>query len=148
MVAKRRDSRYEPGQRSGAWQKMRVNQGQEFVIAGYTVAAKNFDALVFGYYDGAKLMYAGQTRNGFTHSSREQLFKRFGALMTEKCPFANLPEAKGGRWGEGLTAEKMKDCQCRMPDYAVCILGDPILEASGRGCASMALILMRHSPWC
>ena len=38
LVAKRRDSRYEPGQRSGAWQKMRVNQGQEFVIAGYTPA--------------------------------------------------------------------------------------------------------------
>jgi ATP-dependent DNA ligase len=36
LVAKRLDSRYEPGQRSGAWQKMRVNQGQEFVIAGYT----------------------------------------------------------------------------------------------------------------
>lgn len=37
---------------------------------------------------------------------------------------------------------------CRMPDYAVCILGNPILEASARSCASMALILIRHSPWC
>src|SRR5579862_5143302 len=34
LVAKRRDSKYEPGMRSGAWQKMRVNQGQELVIAG------------------------------------------------------------------------------------------------------------------
>jgi bifunctional non-homologous end joining protein LigD len=34
LVAKRRDSRYEAGLRSGAWQKMRVNQGQEFVIGG------------------------------------------------------------------------------------------------------------------
>jgi ATP-dependent DNA ligase len=48
LVAKRRDSRYEPGLRSGAWQKMRVNQGQEFVIGGYTVGSKTFDALVFG----------------------------------------------------------------------------------------------------
>jgi ATP-dependent DNA ligase len=39
LVAKRRDSKYEPGVRSGAWQKMRVNQGQEFVIAGYTPSA-------------------------------------------------------------------------------------------------------------
>src|SRR5215469_4209074 len=31
LVAKHRDSKYEPGQRSGAWQKMRVNKGQEFV---------------------------------------------------------------------------------------------------------------------
>jgi len=36
LVAKRSDHRYEPGMRSGAWQKMRVNQGQEFVIGGYT----------------------------------------------------------------------------------------------------------------
>jgi bifunctional non-homologous end joining protein LigD len=28
LVAKRLDSRYEPGQRCGAWQKMRINQGQ------------------------------------------------------------------------------------------------------------------------
>jgi ATP-dependent DNA ligase len=34
LIAKRRDSVYEPGQRSGAWRKMRVNQGQEFVIGG------------------------------------------------------------------------------------------------------------------
>jgi bifunctional non-homologous end joining protein LigD len=34
LVAKRLDSRYEAGLRSGAWQKMRVNRGQEFVIGG------------------------------------------------------------------------------------------------------------------
>jgi ATP-dependent DNA ligase len=71
LVAKRRDSRYEPGQRSSAWQKMRVNRGQAFVIAGYTPSERNFDAIVFGYYDGGKLMYSGRTRNGFTPASRE-----------------------------------------------------------------------------
>lgn len=48
LVAKRRKSRYEPGQRSGAWQKMRINRGQEFVIGGYTPSGSNFDALIFG----------------------------------------------------------------------------------------------------
>ncbi len=43
---------------------MRVNQGQEFVIAGYTLSPKNFDAIIFGYYDGPKLMYVARTRNG------------------------------------------------------------------------------------
>ena len=90
---------------------MRVNREQSFVIGGYTPASRNFDALVFGYYEGGKLMYAGRTRSGFTPSSRAQLFKRFATLATETCPFANLPEAKGGRWGEGLTAEKMKECR-------------------------------------
>ena len=37
LIAKRRNSRYEPGLRSGAWQKMRINRGQEFVIGGYTI---------------------------------------------------------------------------------------------------------------
>jgi len=115
LVAKRRDICYEPGQGSGAWQKMRVNRGQTFVIAGYTLAPKNFDAVVFGYYDGGKLMYAGRTRSGFTPSSRDRLFKLFQPLAAEKCSFANLPEARGGRWGEGLTAEKMKDCRWLKP---------------------------------
>jgi len=50
LVAKRRDSRYEPGLRSGTWQKMRINAGQELVIAGYTPSPKKFDALVIDYY--------------------------------------------------------------------------------------------------
>lgn len=111
LVAKRRDSPYEPGQRSGVWQKLRVNRGQEFVIGGYTVASKNFDAVIFGYYDGGKVVYAGRTRSGFTPSVRDQLFKRLAGLAAKECPFANLPEARGGRWGEGLTADKMKGCR-------------------------------------
>jgi DNA ligase D-like protein (predicted ligase) len=115
LVAKRRDSRYEPGQRSGAWQKMRLNQGQEFVIAGYTPSAKNFDALVFGYYRGADLIYVARTRNGFTPASREQLYRRFRGLELADCPFVNLPEARSGRWGQGLTAEKMQECRWLKP---------------------------------
>jgi DNA ligase D-like protein (predicted ligase) len=115
IVAKRLDSRYEPGQRSGTWQKMRVNRGQEFVIGGYTVGGRTFDALVFGYYDGDRLTYAARTRNGFTPSLREDLMRRFRGLETAICPFANLPEARAGRWGEGLTAAKMKDCRWLTP---------------------------------
>jgi bifunctional non-homologous end joining protein LigD len=115
LVAKRRDSRYEPGLRSGAWMKMRVNRGQEFVIGGYTVGTKTFDALVFGYYEGDRLIYAARTRNGFTPVVREQLFKKFRGLAVNECPFANLPEPKSGRWGAGLTAAKMKDCRWLKP---------------------------------
>jgi bifunctional non-homologous end joining protein LigD len=115
LVAKRKNSRYESGQRSGAWQKMRVNQGQEFVIAGYTRAPRAFDALVFGYYQDGQLLYVARTRNGFTPASREELFKRFKGLETPRCPFVNLPEKHSGRWGQGLTAEKMADCTWLMP---------------------------------
>lgn len=110
LVAKRRNSVYEPGLRSGAWMKMRVNRGQEFVIGGYTRGTKTFDALVFGYYDGNRLIYAARTRNGFTPVTRAQLFKKFKGLEIAECPFANLPEAKSGRWGQGLTKSKMAEC--------------------------------------
>jgi ATP-dependent DNA ligase len=87
LVAKRRNSIYETGQRSGAWLKMRVNRGQEFVIGGYTPAAKAFDALIFGYYERDKLLYVARTRNGFTPATREQLFKRFRALDLRPYPY-------------------------------------------------------------
>ena len=94
---------------------MRVNKGQEFVIGGYTPSPKNFDALIFGYYEGNKLIYVARTRNGFTPSLREQLFKRFRGLHISECPFSNLPESRLGRWGQGLTAAKMKECRWLTP---------------------------------
>jgi ATP-dependent DNA ligase len=115
LVGKQRDSRYESGERSGAWMKMRVNEGQEFVIGGYTVGGRAFDALVFGYYEGEDLIYVARTRNGFTPAGRDQLMKKFRGLEIPKCPFANLPEARSGRWGQGLTAAKMKDCRWLKP---------------------------------
>jgi ATP-dependent DNA ligase len=110
LVAKRRTSRYESGLRSGAWMKMRVNRGQEFVIGSYTRGTTTLDALIFGYYEGDGLIYVARTRNGFTPATRLQVFKRFKGLEIKECPFVNLPEPKGGRWGQGLTAAKMKEC--------------------------------------
>ena len=115
LVAKRRGTRYEPGRRSGAWMKMRVDRGQEFVIGGYTLGTKTFDAIVFGYYEGSKLIYASRTRNGFTPAARAALYKKFAALEIEKCPFANLPEERSGRWGQGLTKAKMAECRWLKP---------------------------------
>ena len=96
LVAKRGNSKYEPGQRSGAWQKMRVNQGREFVIAGYTPSPKNFDALVIGYYEGSKLMYAARTRNGFTPASTRRAFQEAQAAGDLGVPFRE-PAGEEGR---------------------------------------------------
>ena len=116
LIAKRADSAYESGDRSGAWLKMRIHQGQEFVIGGYTVGASTFDALVLGYYENGKLLYASRTRNGFTPAIRQQLLKKMKPLEIPECPFANLPEVGGGRWGVGLTATKMKECRWLKPE--------------------------------
>jgi bifunctional non-homologous end joining protein LigD len=115
IVAKRRESFYEPGVRSGAWQKVRTNQGQEFVIGGYTVAVGTFDALILGYFDGPQLIYVGRTRSGFTPKTRADLFRKFKKLARATCPFANLPESRSGRWGQGLTEAKMADCRWIKP---------------------------------
>lgn len=121
IIAKRRDTLYQPGKRSAAWVKMRVNQGQELVIGGYVSAPRNFDSIVVGYYEGQQLFYAARVRNGFTPASREALFKRFRGLERESCPFQNLPESGKGRWGEGMTAEDMSKCRWLDPSLVAAI---------------------------
>jgi len=108
VVAKRRDSRYEPGKRSGAWQKFKVKHRQEFVIGGYKPENRNFQSLVVGYYEDRKLRFAGRVRAGFTAAQRATLFELLRPLTVEKCPFADLPTGKTSHWGEGVTEEDMK----------------------------------------
>ena len=110
VVAKRRDSRYEAGKRSGSWTKYRLNTGQELVIGGYIPGAHGVDAIIVGYYRGEDLIYVARVRNGFVPASRRQIFARLKPLLIPKCPFTNLPEAHKGRWGEGLTAADMEQC--------------------------------------
>jgi DNA ligase D-like protein (predicted ligase) len=113
IVAKRRDSLYESGKRSGAWVKYKVNRGQEFVIGGYT-PGNPFDALIVGYYEGGKLLYAAKVRNGFVPLVRREVERKFKGLEVNTCPFANLPEKK--RTLSALTKEEMKNCIWLKPD--------------------------------
>ena len=70
VIAKRKDSLYQPGRRTGAWVKYRINRGQEFVIGGYFPGPHGFDSIIVGYYEGKNLMYVARTRNGFVPASR------------------------------------------------------------------------------
>jgi bifunctional non-homologous end joining protein LigD len=60
-------------------------------------------------------MHAARTHAGFTPALRVALMKRFQGLEIKDCPFANLPESKEGRWGQGLTAAKMNQCRWLKP---------------------------------
>jgi len=113
ILAKRKDSLYEPGKRSGAWLKYRINRGQEFVIGGYT-PDHPFDALIVGYYERDKLFYAAKVRNGFVPQVRRDVYRKFKDLETDTCPFANLPEKKRTMWA--LTREEMKNCVWLKPE--------------------------------
>ena len=109
LIAKKRDSRYEPGQRSGAWVKFKWGYEQEFVIGGYTDPEGSrpyFGSVVVGYYEGKRLLFAGKVGTGFNAKLLKSLYDKFQKIRVEKCPFANLPER-----GAGLTAGQMKFCK-------------------------------------
>jgi DNA ligase D-like protein (predicted ligase) len=107
VVGKRIDSKYEPGERSGAWIKLRTNMEQEFVIGGYIPGARGFDALLLGIYEKKELIFVAKVKNGFVPRIRDDLFPALKALQTAQCPFNNLPEKRASRWGEALTAGRI-----------------------------------------
>ena len=116
IVAKRADSFYQPGLRTGAWSKHRFNRSQEFVVGGYVPSHLGIDSLVVGVYRDKKLHYSARVRAGFVPSTRRQVFEAIRHLTATKCPFVNLPEKEPGRWGQGLTAEKMTQCVWLNPE--------------------------------
>ena len=119
VIAKRRQSLYEPGKRSPSWVKVKFNRRQEFVIGGFKPNALNFDSLVVGYFDGKKLLFAGRVRAGLTPHSRAEIFRRIAPEQIARCPFADLPSTKSGHWGEGVSAEDMTKLRWVKPKVVV-----------------------------
>jgi bifunctional non-homologous end joining protein LigD len=113
LIAKKPDSLYESGRRSGAWAKVKLTQQQEFVIGGYTPpegSRKYFGALLVGFYDQERLLFAGRVGTGFSEKALAALHAGLQKIRRTTCPFANLPERKPDRWGPGITPTVMKRC--------------------------------------
>lgn len=111
IVGKQRNSVYEPGRRSGVWIKLKCVNEQEFVIGGYTPpqgARKHFGAILVGYYEKKKLIFAGKVGTGFTTETLSILHKKFQKERRDDCPFANLPSKHAGQWAQGITPSLMK----------------------------------------
>jgi bifunctional non-homologous end joining protein LigD len=115
IVAKRRDSRYEAGERSGAWVKYKADHAQEFVIGGYKPGKYGFEYLLAGYYEGTDLIFVAKIKNGFVPQVRRDVAGHFDGLESTNCPFANLPEPKNARRGEAITADVMKKIRWLKP---------------------------------
>jgi ATP-dependent DNA ligase len=113
IIAKRLDSLYEPGRRSDAWVKYKINKAQEFVIGGY-MPGNPFDAVIVGYYDRNKLLFASKVRAGFVPHLRRELMAKMKPLRIDACPFDNLPENHRTQWS--LMREQMKDCVWLKPE--------------------------------
>lgn len=111
IITKRLGSPYESGRRSGAWLKCRVVGEQEFVIGGFTPPQRSrpfFGAILIGYYQRGKFLYAGKVGTGFNHGVLKSLHGEFLKRKRAECPFLNLPMKRSPRFGTGMTRTEMK----------------------------------------
>jgi len=115
IVAKRKDARYVPGERSLAWQKLKLDRQQEFVVGGYRPGGNGVDALLVGYHESRRLRFAGKVRAGFTGHLRQQVLAALEPLHTAKCPFVDLPSSRTSHWGGGVTPEQMREMRWATP---------------------------------
>lgn len=114
VIGKQSGSVYEPDRRSGAWIKLKCVNEQEFVIGGFTPpqgARKHFGALLVGYYESKRLLFAGKVGTGFDSKMLATLHKRFRTEKRADCPFADLPSKQGGQWVQGITPAMMRRCE-------------------------------------
>jgi bifunctional non-homologous end joining protein LigD len=91
VIAKRMSSRYEPGGRSRAWLKLKVEWRQEFVVGGWTEprkSRKHLGALLLGYYDGDRFIYVGHTGGGMDAAALRDMAQRLAPLERPTSPFA------------------------------------------------------------
>jgi bifunctional non-homologous end joining protein LigD len=130
IVAKRLDSPYEPGRRSGAWIKVKNVRTQEVVIGGWTPGKGRREgtigALLVGIPGPGGLEYAGQVGTGFNRETLDDLMRRLRPLERKTPPFAGtLParDAKDARWvtpklvGEVRFGEWTRDGRLRQPTW-------------------------------
>jgi bifunctional non-homologous end joining protein LigD len=99
IVSKHGDAPYRSG-RSETFIKTKCENAQEFVVGGYspsTPRPQAIGALVVGYYDQGRLIYAGRIGTGYTQAVARELWKRLHALETEKPPFDQIPRAEARR---------------------------------------------------
>jgi bifunctional non-homologous end joining protein LigD len=94
IMAKDRHSRYEPGKRSMAWQKVKIRPEQELVVGGMTRGtgkAVELGALLVGFYEDGTLRYAGKVGAGFNDASRAELLAALEPMVVDAPPFAVPP---------------------------------------------------------
>ncbi len=131
ILAKRRDSVYEPGRRSPDWRKVKHLRAQEVVIGGWAPGAGRraggIGALLLGVPDGAGLRYAGNVGTGFTAEALRRLELQLRPLESAVSPFfaGSVPRANAvdARWlrpelvGEVAFAEWTPDGRLRHPAW-------------------------------
>src|SRR5437899_535783 len=94
IVAKLRDSPYQPGVRSSAWLKIKAVLQQEVVVGGFTeprASRKHFGALIVGVYEDGKLVYHDHVGGGCDSWTLAELYKLMKPLIVKSPPFSGPP---------------------------------------------------------
>jgi bifunctional non-homologous end joining protein LigD len=102
IIAKRADSPYS-GRRSRDWLKLKCLFEQELVVGGFTEPQRSrvgLGALLVGYYEDARLRYAGKVGTGFDQAALRELRERLDRLEVDESPFDEpvKPLPRGTHW--------------------------------------------------
>jgi bifunctional non-homologous end joining protein LigD len=126
VIAKRADSPYVP-RRSPDWLKFKCVNEQEFVIGGFTDpkgSRTGFGALLIGYYEGGRLVYAGKVGTGFDSDLLRSFSNELVRLERKDPPFdEGTLSRKGVHWVEPELvcevgfSEWTRDGQLRHPRF-------------------------------
>jgi bifunctional non-homologous end joining protein LigD len=96
VLAKRADSRYQPGKRTRDWLKVKPGGRQEFLIAGYTKGKgrreRSFGSLILAVRRGDELVYVGNCGTGFNEREIERLLRKMRPLERKTSPFRVEPK--------------------------------------------------------
>jgi bifunctional non-homologous end joining protein LigD len=110
VMAKRGDSRYEPGKRSRDWLKVKPGlQRQEFVVVGYSKGqgrrSGSLGSLVLAVRRGRDLEWVGNVGTGFSDKTLDDLLARLRPLELETSPLAAPPKMPRVRKGDVVWVE-------------------------------------------
>ncbi|MEC5156361.1 DNA ligase D [Chryseobacterium sp. MP_3.2] len=98
MMAKKIDSTYEEGNRSGDWLKIKRLQTQDVLICGYTDpkgGRTKFGSLILGTFLKDELVFSGHAGTGFSDKILNNLHKHFQPLIIDESPFKVVPKTNG-----------------------------------------------------
>ncbi|MEX2599694.1 MAG: non-homologous end-joining DNA ligase [Dehalococcoidia bacterium] len=101
IIAKRRNSTYQPGKRSDTWLKIKRVQEDDFVIGGWTegkgVRGASFGALLLGQYQDRRLVFTGRVGGGFDEKKLREILAQLAPLEQDTSPFAGPVDLEGAR---------------------------------------------------
>ncbi len=88
IMAKKKQSSYEPGKRSNNWLKIKQVKTCDCVIFGYTKGEgnreKTFGSLILGLYDAAGPVFIGKVGTGFSQEDMEDMKKSLDKFKVEE----------------------------------------------------------------